>query len=56
MHALRKFIRYSCIYEATFEPHPKWKFSSTALQTQQCDQNTQQNNLQFLHGTATCTL
>ena len=26
-----------------------------ALQTQQCDQNTRRNNLQFLHGTVTCT-
>ena len=28
-------------------------FSDTALQTQQCDWNTLQNNLRFLHGTAT---
>ena len=29
--------------------HPQWKFSSTALRMQQCDQNTQLNNLRFLH-------
>ena len=29
--------------------HPQWRFSSTALQMQQCDQNMQLNNLRFLH-------
>ena len=38
---------------SAYEPHPLCKFSDTALWRQQCDQNKQQNNFQFLHGTVT---
>ena len=41
---------------STYEPRPSWKFSDTVFQRQQCDQNTWQNNLRFLHRTATYKL
>lgn len=36
--------------QSVHEPHPQQKLNGTALQTQQCNWNTWQNNLQFIHG------
>ena len=45
------------IHASTNHPWaPPLAFSDTALQTQQCDQNMQRNNLQFQHETATHVL
>ena len=41
---------------SAYEPCPQRKFYTTALQTQQCERNTQRNNVRFLPGTATHVL